>query len=282
VFIEHPPKNSIASFSFICVANSLGGFNSHLANFREPEASSSTQSSDFDKFIDNLDELLLPDLALQNEKISVFNATSIRDALEQVELDTNQSEGTTQSKSLSDLKEDLDLLLKFKDVGATACRGPPVFDIYSDSNEEYCSLSTTPSSQSRDGLGDEGATARRVAPTLENHSQPDGHTESFLGSHLGLTITSTPQGHFVYWKGFEPSELLNYKSRLVAFMQKLPFQEGKPLSPIAKEGESRQSYSSTALRLTTSRIIKFACPPFATRKMTGWTPSTTTSNSRTS
>jgi hypothetical protein len=44
-----------------------------------------------------------------------------------------------------------------------------------------------------------------------------------------------PQGHFVYSKGFEPSELLDYESRLVAFMQELPFQEGKPLSPITEE-----------------------------------------------
>jgi signal transduction histidine kinase len=42
----------------------------------------------------------------------------------------------------------------------------------------------------------------------------------------------------VYWKGFEPSELLDYESRLVAFMQELPFQEGRPLSPIAEEGET--------------------------------------------
>jgi hypothetical protein len=43
----------------------------------------------------------------------------------------------------------------------------------------------------------------------------------------------------VYWKSFEPSVLLNYESRLVAFTQELPFQEGKPLSPISEEGESR-------------------------------------------
>jgi hypothetical protein len=45
------------------------------------------------------------------------------------------------------LAEDLDLLLKIKDVGATACREAPVFDIYSDSNEEYSPRNTTPSSQ---------------------------------------------------------------------------------------------------------------------------------------
>jgi hypothetical protein len=37
----------------------------------------------------------------------------------------------------------------------------------------------------------------------------------------------------------EPSELLGYDFRLVAFTLELPFQEGKPLSPIAKEGEGK-------------------------------------------
>jgi hypothetical protein len=69
--------------------------------------------------------------------MSVFDATSTRDAPDLVGTDSNRSEGTTQSKSLSDLEEDLDLLLKLKDMGATACRGAPIFDIYSDSNEEY-------------------------------------------------------------------------------------------------------------------------------------------------
>jgi hypothetical protein len=69
VVIEHPPENLMASFNFtsavldegttfifgswICVANGLGGFNSHLANSKESETSSSTPSSDLDEFIDN-------------------------------------------------------------------------------------------------------------------------------------------------------------------------------------------------------------------------------------
>jgi hypothetical protein len=81
-------------------------------------------------------------------------------------------------KSLSDLEEDLDHLLKIVDEGATACRGAPIFDNYLDSND---------------------------------------NPESFLGSHMGLTITTTPQGRFMYWKGMEPYELLEYDSRLVAF-----------------------------------------------------------------
>jgi hypothetical protein len=66
--------------------------------------------------------------------------TSSCDAPELARSDSNQSERTTQPKSLSDLEEDLDVVLKFKDVGATACRAAPVFDNYSDSNEEYCRL----------------------------------------------------------------------------------------------------------------------------------------------
>jgi hypothetical protein len=69
----------------------MGGFNSHLVDSREPEAFSSTRSSD-------LDELLLPDLVLQIEKMFVFDATSTRDALELVGSDSNRSEGTIRSK----------------------------------------------------------------------------------------------------------------------------------------------------------------------------------------
>jgi hypothetical protein len=101
--------------------------------------------------------------------VSIFNTTSTRAAPEPARSGSNQSEETTQSKSLSDLEEDLDRLLKLEDIGATACW---------------------------------------EALVLDNHSQPDDHPESFLGRHLGLTITSMPQGRFVYWKGLEPSELL--------------------------------------------------------------------------
>jgi hypothetical protein len=42
----------------------LGWLQQPLANSREPKASSSTRSCDLNQLIDNLDELLLPDLAL--------------------------------------------------------------------------------------------------------------------------------------------------------------------------------------------------------------------------
>jgi hypothetical protein len=188
MFIEHSPENSMASFNFtsialdegttfvfgswICIANGLGGFNSHVAESGKPEASTPTRHNDLDEFIDNFDELLLPDLVLQIEKISVFDATCTHAAPELVGSDSNRSEGTTQSKSLSDLEENLDLLLKLKDVGATVCWVAPIFDNYLDFNKKYSSISTTPSSQSRGGLGNEGATACRGAPLLTTTHNP--------------------------------------------------------------------------------------------------------------
>jgi hypothetical protein len=102
VFIEHPPGNSMASFNFtnamldegttfifsswICVTNSLGGFNCDLVDSRKLEASTPTRHSDLDEFIDNPDEALLPDLVLQIEKMFVFDVTSTSDARKLVRL----------------------------------------------------------------------------------------------------------------------------------------------------------------------------------------------------
>jgi hypothetical protein len=214
VFIEHPLENLMASFSYtstvlevgtalvfgswINVANGSSGFNSHQANSRKLEAFVAVRHSNLNEFINNLDKLLVPDLAGEIERMSIFDATSIHVAPGLLGSDLNRSKEATRSKSLTDLEEDLDRVLKFGDERATACRGAPIFD---------------------------------------NYSESDDDPESFSCNHLGLTITSTLRGRFVYWKGLEPSELLEHDSRLVAFMQELPFQEGKPLSPISKEGE---------------------------------------------
>jgi hypothetical protein len=120
VFIEHPPENSVASFNFtsavldegttfifsswICVANGLGGFNSHLANSKKPKASSSISSNDLDDFINNLDDMLLPDLAQQIEKMSIFNVTSTPDAPDLFVSNPNRPEKTSRSKCMASLR----------------------------------------------------------------------------------------------------------------------------------------------------------------------------------
>jgi len=64
----------------------------------------------------------------------------------------------------------------------------------------------------------------------------DNEPISIIGKHLDLTIASTPQGRFVYWKGMEHPELLGHDARLVAYFPNLPYQDGNQLSPIHEEG----------------------------------------------
>jgi hypothetical protein len=48
-------------------------------------------------------------------------------------------------------------------------------------------------------------------------------------------ITSTPVGRFIHWKGMKPFDLLEAKDRLVAYLEPLPFQEGRPLATVVEE-----------------------------------------------
>jgi hypothetical protein len=50
-----------------------------------------------------------------------------------------------------------------------------------------------------------------------------------------LMITSTPEGCFVHWKGMSLSDLLEAEDRLVAHLEPLPFQEGRPLATTVEE-----------------------------------------------
>jgi hypothetical protein len=50
-----------------------------------------------------------------------------------------------------------------------------------------------------------------------------------------LMITSTPEGGFMHWKGMKLSDLLEAEDRLVAHLEPLPFQKGRPLATVAEE-----------------------------------------------
>jgi hypothetical protein len=50
----------------------------------------------------------------------------------------------------------------------------------------------------------------------------------------GLVITSLPKGRIVHWKGMMHSGLLEAEGRLVAQLEPLPFQEGRPLATAAE------------------------------------------------
>jgi hypothetical protein len=53
-----------------------------------------------------------------------------------------------------------------------------------------------------------------------------------------LVITSLPEGRVVHWKGTVLSDLLEAEGRLVAHLEPLPFQEGRPLATAA-EGSTK-------------------------------------------
>ena len=72
-------------------------------------------------------------------------------------------------------------------------------------------------------IGEGEATACREAPIFHSYSDSDDDSALAMGSHLGFNHhISTPQGRFVYWKGFEPAELL-HDSHLVADDDITPF-----------------------------------------------------------
>jgi hypothetical protein len=52
-----------------------------------------------------------------------------------------------------------------------------------------------------------------------------------------LMITSTPEGRFVHWKGMKLSNLLEAEDRIVAQLEPLPFQEGRPLGTMVESTE---------------------------------------------
>jgi hypothetical protein len=60
-------------------------------------------------------------------------------------------------------------------------------------------------------------------------------------------ITSTPEGRFVHWKGMKPSDLLETEDQLVAHLEPLPFQEGRPLATMVEESTELVDESSEEL-----------------------------------
>ena len=77
--------------------------------------------------------------------------------------------------------------------------------------------------------------ACKEAPVFESYPESDDEIDPGLNNYPSLTIIATPRSRFVYWNGSEPYELLD-DAQLVACLRDLPYQEGRPLSPIEEEG----------------------------------------------
>jgi len=75
----------------------------------------------------------------------------------------------------------------------------------------------------------------RTAPQFDFYPDSDDDFDADLLDCLSLTILATPQNRVACWKDSESSSPLN-NAQLVACLQDLPYQSGRPLSPIREEG----------------------------------------------
>jgi hypothetical protein len=188
VRIEDAPANLMASFKFtsvvppqgttfvfsswVCVADGAGNFCRFIVDMK-PKTLAASLHSDLDEFVGNLDDLSIHGSATRTEEESVFDATPSSAATMLLGLDSFQSE-----------------------------------DLHSRSRFGLCNSATEPqeanNSKSLSALekdldyllriGKPEATARRGAASCPGHN--------------GLMITSTPEGHFMHWKGMKLSDLL--------------------------------------------------------------------------
>ena len=79
-------------------------------------------------------------------------------------------------------------------------------------------------------------TRTRTSPLFDSYpdSDDDFDFDSDLLGCRNLTILATPQSRVVFWKDSELTNTPN-NTRIVAYLQDLPFQSGRPLSPVRGE-----------------------------------------------
>jgi len=167
--IDDPPEDSMASLKFacpvleegttfifgswVCIANSSGGFDSHLSNPREPEATPSNRSSITSDHANITVKMPLPDLTKEIEEKLIFDTNSTRspsslrsESTRSKILLTQPTFGLRNTASVyqksirsafSSLKKDvLNHLLRIGNMDVTALREAPIFDSYPDSDED--------------------------------------------------------------------------------------------------------------------------------------------------
>jgi hypothetical protein len=173
--------------SWVCVADGAGSFRRFLVDMK-PKTPAAGSHSDLDKFIDNLDDLSIHGSATRIEKESASDVTSSSAATTFLRLDSFQSKDSRSRSRLG--------LCNL----ATDLYEADISESLSTLEEDLDSLLQ---------LGKPEATARRGALGC-------------FGAN-GLMITSTPEGHFVHWKGMKLSNLLEAEDRLVEHLEPLPF-----------------------------------------------------------
>jgi hypothetical protein len=167
---------------------------------------------DLDKFIDDLDDLSIHASAAKIKMESALGSTSFGAAVTSLGLDSFQSKDSRNRSQLGSRNPATDL------------------------QEADFSGSLSALEEDLDFLLQSGgpeATACRGASGCFGASD--------------LMITSIPEGRFVHWRGMDLSDLLKAKGRVMAHLEPLPFQEGRPLATEAEESTELVDASSDEL-----------------------------------
>jgi hypothetical protein len=178
----------------------------------KPKTSTADPRSDLNKFIDDLDDLSTHAPAAKIEVESAPGATSSSVAATSPGLDSFQSKDSRNRSRLGSRNL------------ATDLQGANFSESFSTLQEDLVSLLQ---------LGGPEATTCR------------GASGSFGAGHL--MVTSTPEGRFVHWRGMKLSDLLEAEGRLVAHLEPLPFQEGRPLATVVEGSTELVDASSDEL-----------------------------------
>jgi hypothetical protein len=81
----------------------------------------------------------------------------------------------------------------------------------------------------------------------EPESENSPTERPLLGPAIGLIITSTPAGRFIYWSDCKPVYLKDGNSRCVAYLDSLPFQERTPPAPAEEHTPTEVATTDSSL-----------------------------------
>jgi hypothetical protein len=215
VHVEDPLASSMASFRFsrsvpsqgttfvfgswVCIADGVGNFRRFLVDMK-PKTPVANLRGDLDKFVDDLDDLPIHASATKIKMESAPSSTSSSAAATSLGLDSFQSRDSCYRSQLSSRN----LATDFQEADISRSLSLLEKDL------DFLLQSRGPE-----------ATACRAASGCFGASD--------------MMITSILEGRFVHWRGMELSDLLEAEDRLVAHLEPLPFQEGRPLATVAEE-----------------------------------------------
>jgi hypothetical protein len=184
--------------SWVCITDGAGNFRRFLVDMRLKTFAADPRSG-IDKFVDELDNLPLHTSAAQIEMESAPVSTSSGVVTTSPGLDLFQSR-----------------------------------DPHSRSQLGSCEPATDP--QEANVSGSLSMLEKDLDLLLQDGKPEATACRGALGcSGPGdLVITSLPKGRIVHWRGMMLSDLLEAEGRLVAHLEPLPFQEGRPLATAAE------------------------------------------------